>query len=190
MLSSKPNGGRLASTKFPFSYDDEVEKNNKKMLLVGIKDLDFDNVELGYDMRDSNVGDGANINVDIIGFVVGDGGSVDVDVMILFLVMVLVLVLVVLLLVMMSVGRPKKNRIREDGEDQLDTMRKRASTLRCNNYKHVRGGITKRRSNNSAMRDSRGGRGIIDDVDTSSLQPLTQKQVFLLQYLYSTISLK
>jgi len=40
------------------------------------------------------------------------------------------------------------------------------------------------------MRDLRGGRGSIGDVGTSSLQPLTQKQVFLLQYLYSPISLK
>jgi hypothetical protein len=30
------------------------------------------------------------------------------------------------------------------------------------------------------MRDSRGGRGSIGDVGTSSLQPLTQKQMFLL----------
>jgi len=39
--SSKPNDGKPACTKFSFSYDDEVEKNNKTMLLVVIKDLEF-----------------------------------------------------------------------------------------------------------------------------------------------------
>jgi len=97
--SSKPNDGKPADTKFPFSYDDEVEKNNKTMLLVGIKDLDFDDAELGYDMRGSNVGVGASIDADIKGFVVGNGVSVDVDVMVLFLVMVLVFMWVILLLV-------------------------------------------------------------------------------------------
>jgi hypothetical protein len=88
---SKPNDGKPAGTKFSFSYDDEVEKNSKTMLLVGIKDLDFDDAELSYDMRGSHVGVGASIDVDIKGFVVGNGASVDVDVMVLFLVMVLVL---------------------------------------------------------------------------------------------------
>jgi hypothetical protein len=90
---SKPNDGKPAGTKFSFSYDDEVEKNNKTMLLVGIKDLDFDDAELSYDMRGSHVGVGASIDADIKGFVVGNGASVDVDVdvMVLFLVMVLVL---------------------------------------------------------------------------------------------------
>jgi hypothetical protein len=56
------------------------------MLLVGIKDLDFDDAELGYDMRGSNVGVGvgAGIDADIKGFVVGNGASVDVDVMFYF----------------------------------------------------------------------------------------------------------
>uniref|UniRef100_A0A2K1XIX7 Uncharacterized protein n=1 Tax=Populus trichocarpa TaxID=3694 RepID=A0A2K1XIX7_POPTR len=62
---SKPNDGKPAGTKFSFSYDDEVEKNNKTMLLVGIKDLDFDDAELSYDMRGSHVGVGASIDADI-----------------------------------------------------------------------------------------------------------------------------
>ena len=101
--SSKPNDGKPACTKFSFSYDDEVEKNNKTMLLVGIKDLDFDDAELSYDMRGSHVGVGASIDADIKGFVVGNGASVDVDVMVLFLVMVLVLMWVILLLVIVLV---------------------------------------------------------------------------------------